>query len=79
MGGREAQNMDLIRFGFGKDRFHEHREMYDWCESQFGEGGYYAFTKNPDTARWSIDSMFGNTNFFFRDSRDATLFALRWM
>ena len=43
--------MELIRFSFGKDRFHEQRDMQSWCESQFGDGGYYAFTKNPETAR----------------------------
>ncbi len=70
--------MELIRLSFGKDRFHEQRDMLSWCEENFGDGGYYSFTKNPDTARWSIDSMFGNTHFFFRDSKDAVLFGLKW-
>ena len=78
MGSRGSPNMELIRFSFGKDRYHEQRDMQSWCESQFGDGGYYAFTKNPETARWSIDSMFGNTHFFFRNTEDALLFALRW-
>ena len=70
--------MELIRFSFGKDRYHQQQEMYSWCEKNLGPGGYYAFTKDPKNAKWSIDSMFGNTNFFFRDSKDAVLFGLIW-
>jgi len=70
--------MELTRISFGKRQFHLQRDMYDWCETHLGEGGYYAFTKNPESARWSIDSMFGNTHFFFRDPKDAVLFGLTW-
>lgn len=70
--------MELIRISFGKDRYHEHLEMISWCEKNLGKGGYYSFTKNPETAKWAIESMFGNTHFFFRDSKDAVLFGLTW-
>jgi hypothetical protein len=70
--------MELIRISFGKDRYHEYLDMIAWCEKHCGEGGYYEFSKNPDTANWSINSMFGNTHFFFRNTEDALLFALRW-
>ncbi len=70
--------MELIRISFGKDRFHEQEYMLSWCEKNLGLGGYYAFTKDPKKARWSIESMFGNTHFFFRDPKDATLFGLVW-
>lgn len=70
--------MELIRFSFGKDRFHEQTAMLKWCEDNLGQGGYYAFSRDPENAKWSIDSMFGNTHFFFRDSKDAVLFSLTW-
>jgi hypothetical protein len=52
--------------------------MIGWCEKNLGLGGYYAFTKDPKNAKWSIDSMFGNSHFFFRDPKDALLFSLTW-
>jgi hypothetical protein len=70
--------MELIRLSFGKDRFHEQRDMLSWCEKNLGLGGYYAFTKDPENARWAIESMFGNTHFFFRNPKDAVLFGLIW-
>lgn len=70
--------MELIRFSFGKDRFHEQMDMIKWCEKKLGSGGYYAFTKDPENAKWSIDSMFGNTHFFFKNPKDAVLFGLTW-
>jgi len=70
--------MELIRFSFGKDRFHEQRAMLTWCETKLGPGGYYAFTKDPENAKWSIDSMFGHTHFFFRDPKDALMCSLIW-
>jgi hypothetical protein len=70
--------MELIRFSFSKDRFHQQREMIDWCETKLGPGGYYAFTRDPENAKWSIDSMFGHTHFFFIDPKDALMFSLTW-
>jgi hypothetical protein len=70
--------MELIRISFGKDHYHLQREMVDWCEKNLGTGGYYSFTRNPKTAKWAIESMFGSTHFFFRDSKDAVLFGLTW-
>ena len=70
--------MELIRISFGKDRYHQQREMASWCEKNLGDGGYYAFTHRPNTARWAIESMFGSTHFFFRDSKDAVMFGLTW-
>lgn len=70
--------MELTRISFGKDRYHQQREMLDWCETNLGDGGYFAFTKNPDHARWSVESMFGSTHFFFKEEKDAVLFGLIW-
>jgi hypothetical protein len=70
--------MELIRFSFGKDRFHEQNKMLEWCKDNLGPGGYYAFTNNPENAKWAIESMFGTTHFFFQDPKDAVLFGLKW-
>lgn len=70
--------MELIRLSFGKDRFHQQREMFDWCETHLGAGGYFAFTRDPENARWSAESMFGSTHFFFKEEKDAVLFGLIW-
>lgn len=78
MGSGGTSNMELIRISFCKDRYHQQREMQAWCEKHLGDGGYYAFTQRPRTARWAIESMFGATHFFFRDSKDAVLFGLTW-
>jgi hypothetical protein len=40
---------------------------FEWCVEQFGP-------VNPRNTRW----YYGNCVFFFRDSADALLFALRW-
>lgn len=78
MGGRGTQNMELIRISFDKDRYHQQQDMYIWCEENLGPGGYYGFTRNPTEAKWSIESMFGNTHFFFLHPKDAVLFSLIW-
>lgn len=61
-------------FDFGKDRYHEREAMISWCRANVGQGGYIPHEYN----RWEIGTIFGNSTFRFRDSKDATLFALRW-
>ena len=67
---------------FGKDRYHLNGAMEQWCKQHIGEGGWsYA---NPKTWEgmhgkiWVMHSMFGNTTFAFKDSKDLTMFLLRW-
>ena len=78
MGSGGTPDMELIRFSFGKDRYHQQLDMIEWCEKNIGTGGYYSFTRNPETAKWAIESMFGNTHFFFSDPKAALLFSLTW-
>jgi hypothetical protein len=74
MGSGKTQNLELIQFEFGKDRYHEQREMIRWCEQNFGLGSYY-----PDTDKnWHWNSMFGSTFFYFKDTKDAMIFSLKW-
>ncbi len=52
--------------------------MIAWCENHCGDGGYHAFTRNED-ARWSVETMFGNTHFFFKEEKDVILFSMKWL
>jgi len=71
---------------FDKHYYHLQNDMQKWCKEYIGPGGW----GNPepindieyfdrDNLKWYIDCMFGNTFFFFRNDRDATLFMLRWL
>lgn len=59
---------------FGKDRYHQLEEMQSWCKSNIGPGGYLT----RDHCVWSIETMFGNSFFRFKNEKDRNWFALRW-
>jgi hypothetical protein len=67
---------------FGKERYHQNREMEQWCLENIGKGGWTYNT--PSTWEgmngkiWIMHSIFGRTTFAFKDARHLTLFALRW-
>ena len=67
---------------FGKERYHQNREMEQWCLENVGKGGWSYNT--PKTWEgmggkvWAMHSIFGHTTFAFKDARHLTLFALRW-
>lgn len=67
---------------FGKDRYHQHIEMYSWCIEHIGEGGWSYGTpktwEGMEDKIWVIHSMFGNTTFVFKESKHLTMFLLRW-
>ena len=58
---------------FGKDRYHQHLEMEDWCHQFIGEGGWTwgepATWEGMGNKVWIMYSMFGNTTFAFKDKR----------
>lgn len=70
-----------MHISFDKDRYHEQREMEQWCEQQFGKGAWVGspypkeWTALPD---WTIHCMFGQTTFAFKNEKDYALFILRW-
>lgn len=64
---------------FGKDRYHEHREMEDWCRQYLGEGGWHTINNElPDDLNWTINQMFGSTTFRFRNAKDYSKFIVKW-
>ncbi len=49
-------------------------EMEDWCELKFGRRGL-----TWDSSYASDSDFDSDMNFHFNDSKDATLFSLRWL
>jgi hypothetical protein len=56
--------------------------MEQWCHEHVGNGGWTYLTpktwEDMDGKVWVMHSMFGNTTFAFKDSKDLTMFLLRW-
>jgi hypothetical protein len=71
-----------IEVRFGKDRYHQHKEMIDWCMLNIGEGGWTYDTPKlwagMDPRIWVIHCTFGNTVFAFKEEKDASMFILKW-
>ena len=69
-------------FTFGKDRYHLNGTMEKWCHENIGKGGWTYSTpktwEGMEDKIWVMHSMFGNTTFDFKESRDLTMFLLRW-
>lgn len=67
---------------FGKDRYHLHLEMVEWCKDNIGPGQWtYSGLntwKGMGDSIWIVYSMFGNTTFCFREEKHLALFILRW-
>jgi hypothetical protein len=76
----DTKNANYITFS--KRRYHEHRDMVDWCSEHIGPGGWTWDT--PKTWEgmgdkiWGVFAVFGDTTFFFKDPKNLTLFILRW-
>ena len=72
----------VLKITFGKNRFHQHIEMCDWCREHCGFGKWLTDTPNSwagfENLNWTVDSMFGNTTFAFKDSKHLSMFVLRW-
>ena len=56
--------------------------MEKWCKENVGPGcwtfGKARTWEGMGTNLWTIDSMFGNTTFSFKNEKDYTWFVLRW-
>jgi hypothetical protein len=61
---------------FERDRYHQIEDMVGWCLRQFGEGGYIYSSNN--TERWALVIAFGKSSWLFKNTEDATMFALKW-
>lgn len=67
---------------FGKDRYHEHQDMEQWCHENIGPGGWsYSSPKTWEGMGdkiWLMHSMFGHTTFAFKEQKHFNWFVLRW-
>jgi hypothetical protein len=67
---------------FDKDRYHQHREMENWCRQYIGEGGWsFDIPKTWEGMAgksWVMHSMFGRTTFAFKEQKDFNWFLLKW-
>ena len=50
----------------------KHSEIQEWCESTFGPGG------RSKKLRWRMGWTDKVDTFYFKSSKDAMLFSLRW-
>jgi hypothetical protein len=66
----------MTEITFGKGSYHLQKDMINWCREQFGDGSVYG--GRGAVERWSMDSAFGHTVFYFRNEADAVVFSLRW-
>ena len=65
---------------FGKDRYHQQEEMIAWCREHIGIGSWWnGLPAMPCGMVWSIQCVFGQTTFWFKNERDGSLFALKWL
>lgn len=48
----------------------EHRPIMEWCEKMFGPGGR--------KYRWRFGWTNVNSTYYFKNSKDASMFLLRW-
>ena len=74
--------MELNEITFGKDRYHQHMVMEQWCQDHIGKGrwtwsGPVTWEGMGDNL-WVMHSMFGNVTFVFKDQKHFSMFLLRW-
>lgn len=50
----------------------EHREIQAWCEQNFGQGG------RSKKLRWRFGWTDKTDTYYFKSSKDAMMFTLRW-
>ena len=79
----ELQEAEVTQYiTFGKEKYHLHREMEQWCYDKIGKGGWsYSTPKTWEGMGdkvWVMHSMFGNTTFAFKNPKHFTMFILRW-
>ena len=69
---------------FGKDKYHLQYDMEKWCKEHIGKNPLYTSWVSGEPRSWEgmgtwcMSTMFGTTFFYFKEEKDAVLFALRW-
>lgn len=80
MGSGETQDLVITKVTLGKEYYHLQDEIIGWCKQTLGPGGWNRSLVLDDTgAVWRVDSMFGSTQFWFKEERHYLLFCLKWL
>ena len=67
---------------FGKEYYHLHSEIEEWCKKHVGPGGQYGGEEIitwKALGKWRLSCTFGNSKISFKNDEDATLFKLTWL
>ena len=67
----------MNKITFNNTRFHLNDSMKQWCHDIIGPGGWDPLSDGSERS-WSIESMFGNTTFEFREETDLVRFLMKW-
>ena len=67
----------MTEITFGKQRYHQNSEICKWLYENVGEGGWHRGSVEEDKL-WAWTVAFGNTTFYFKNDKDATMFILKW-
>jgi hypothetical protein len=74
--------MNMNSITFNNTRYHLNGAMEEWCREQLGQGKWIGNRlvtwEGMEPNVWTIESMFGNTTFSFKEDKDFTWFLLRW-
>lgn len=64
----------MIELKLDRDtHYHRHIEIGEWCDKHIG-------TMNAESElRWYRKFVFGTQFYYFKNEKDAALFALRWL
>jgi hypothetical protein len=66
---------DWFSITLNQSYYHLVNHMCHWCSENVDTEKW----ARTDEMMWLLENAFGTTTFFFKDSRDAMLFALRWL
>ena len=72
-----------IKVHYDRDEYSLHAPREKWCREHIGKGSWgdprgWTDGINTQDAKWAIQSIFGETFFYFREEKDAMMFVLKW-
>ena len=62
------------KIDIGREKYHLHNDMMQWCNDNIGPGGY----RQDATLVWDMSMVFGTATYYFKHEKDLTFFMLRW-
>ena len=71
-----------VKVWYDKSEYSLHRVKEEWCTENIGQGTW-GNPKDwvngwPTKYKWTMNTIFGNSFFYFKEESDATMFILRW-